>query len=402
MYEWIVNQLQTNQFMTGAIGGSISFAVLNYIKSWLSFVMGALKNFFVREITLLSATHKDFYDSFCAYTSRYIKHPKNIKISHADKEIYISGSNKRGGTWIKMPPQTKRQAGYGSHWFWYNWYTFVRVVISLDSDNHTESKTESIYVYFLGLRPRSMRNRFYEEFLKSENANKPVPHYHKFNEWGQVSKTRPIKNRPIESIFTNQEHIAKIDSVLSTINIEDVRFTKLGRSKNVGIMLYGKPGTGKTSLIHAFASKYEKDLYFVDFNNKNNTFQSILETISHLPAGTIIVLEDIDCHECTHVRSENNDQSGELVAVLRMLDCINLPDNAIVFATTNNLEILDPALTRPGRFDLVIHMDYADRETAQRMIEYVDPSKLYLLDQIEYPISQAKLQAMILDRYMND
>ena len=81
-----------------------------------------------------------------------------------------------------------------------------------------------------------------------------------------------------------------------------------------------------------------------------------------------------------------------------MLDGVDLPDNSIVFATTNNIEILDDAITRPGRFDVKIHMGFADEDIARQMIEYIDPNKIDLLEKMEFPVSQAELQAKILDR----
>jgi predicted AAA+ superfamily ATPase len=404
MIDWFIDQMKTNQFMSGAIGGSVSFAILNYLKSWILFVFFLIKNFFIREITLLSASNREFYDSFNKYVSKFIKHPKNIKIS--SKTTYIRTSSdgftttqrgKAGG----VPPvgvKTKHEAGYGAHWFWYNWFTFVRVVISLDSDNHTESKTETISVYFSGLRPRSMRNKFYEEFCRWHTKETVDPGYFKFNEWGNAYKIKGMKERPLESIFMDEKDLARVDNAVAQSFEADERFDKLGRNKTIGILLEGPPGTGKSSLIQALASKYKKDIYYVDFSPKEGSFSSILSAVSGLPKNTFIVMEDIDCYECTHKRDEDASKSSQLATILRMIDGIDLPDNSIVFATTNNVDILDEALTRPGRFDVRIHMGFADKCMAQKMIEYIDPSKINLLDEMTFPVSQAELQAKILGR----
>lgn len=399
MIDWFIEQMKTNQFMSGAIGGSVSFAILNYLKSWILFVFFVIKNFFIREITLLSATNREFYDSFNKYVSQFIKHPKNIKISSKHTYTLTSSNGKR--EFGLNPPhavKTKHEAGYGAHWFWYNWFTFVRVVISLDQDNHTESKTETISVYFSGLRPRSMRNKFYEEFCRWHTKETVDPGYFKFNEWGNAYKIKGMKERPLESIFMGEKDLVRVDNAVAQSFEPDERFDKLGRNKTIGILLEGPPGTGKSSLIQALASKYKKDIYYVDFSSKEGSFSSILSAVSGLPKNTFIVMEDIDCYECTHKRNEDASKSSQLATVLRMIDGIDLPDNSIIFATTNNVDILDEALTRPGRFDVQIHMGFADKCMAQKMIEYIDKSKLNLLEELAFPVSQAELQAKILGR----
>lgn len=400
MIDWFIEQMKTNQFMSGAIGGSVSFAILNYLKSWILFIFFVIKNFFIREITLLSATNREFYDSFNKYVSQFIKHPKNIKIS--SKHIYaLTSSNglPKVGKNPSFEIKTKHEAGYGGHWFWYNWFTFVRVVISLDSDNHTESKTETISVYFSGLRPRSMRNKFYEDFCKWHTKETVDPAYFKFNEWGNAYKVKSMKDRPLESIFMSDADINRVDNAVAQCFQPDEKFDKLGRNKTIGILLEGPPGTGKSSLIQAIASKYKKDIYYVDLSSKEgSSFAGVLSAISGLPKNTFIVLEDIDCYECTHKRDPDKSKSAQLATILRMIDGIDLPDNSVVFATTNNVDILDEALTRPGRFDVRIHMGFADKCMAQKMIEYIDQSKLYLLDELTFPVSQAELQAKILGR----
>lgn len=403
MIDWFIEQMKTNQFMSGAIGGSVSFAILNYLKSWILFVFFVIKNFFIREITLLSATNREFYDSFNKYVSNFIKHPKNIKISSRTAYIRTHSDGftvPQRGKIGDFPTvvKTKHEAGYGAHWFWYNWFTFVRVVISLDQDNHTESKTETISVYFSGLRPRSMRNKFYEDFCKWHTKETVDPGYFKFNEWGNAYKIKGMKDRPLESIFMGEKDLARVDNAVAQSFESDERFDKLGRNKTIGILLEGPPGTGKSSLIQALASKYRKDIYYVDFSAKEGSFSSILSGISGLPKNTFIVMEDIDCYECTHKRDEDTSKSAQLATILRMIDGIDLPDNSVVFATTNNVDILDEALTRPGRFDVRIHMGFADKCMAQKMIEYIDPSKVNLLDELTFPVSQAELQAKILGR----
>lgn len=385
MFDWLILQFKTNQFMTGAIGGSISFAALNYTKSFFISIWFLIKNFFIREITILSSKNENYYNAFVTFVSSRIKYPKNIKVDTKYSEQY--------GKYICI-----KNIGYGSNWFVYNWYTFVRVNISVDESNHSDRITETIKLYFIGLKPRSQRNKFYDEFLNNHNNNENRPTYNKLDAYG-YSKIKEIKNRNIESIFIEKEKIDKIDSSISNLSnlSNNTIYNKIGIPKTLGVLLYGPPGTGKTSLIQAFATKYCRSIYFADFSINTKSILNSTEVLSQLPENSFVVLEDIDCHESTHNRINKSEKdSSDLATILRILDGSTLSEGTVIWATTNNIDILDPALIRDGRFDIKIECGPADKCMAQKMIEYLDPSKLDLLDKLTFPISQAELQNKIL------
>lgn len=63
---------------------------------------------------------------------------------------------------------------------------------------------------------------------------------------------------------------------------------------NVSIDIAGLPGTGKTTLIHALASKFHKNVGFVDFSAQNATDKEIRRAIRKLPDDAFLIIEDID------------------------------------------------------------------------------------------------------------
>lgn len=407
MYDWILDQVKTNQFLSGAIGGSLSFTILAYAKNWFMFAWSIFRSFFIREITISSHREVDYYNSFSSFVSRFIKNPKSIKITeqYVGKRVHMThtvfgsdGTRTHKDITPKRPNRLNsiHQIGFGAHWFIYNWHTIVKIVVSQDSSNHTQDKTETISVYFMGISPRHNRNKFYEEFTSFHEYNTKKPSYYKMSDYGEEYKIREIKPRSIDSIFMDKVDLLTIDHAIESSFHEDVRFTKLGQNKNLGILLHGPPGTGKSSLIQALATKYNKNILYVDFSENNKNLTSVLKNLAKLKDCPFIVLEDIDCHKFLHKRTEENEKSSDLSLVLRMLDGVDLPEGSVVFVTTNNLKILDEALTRSGRFDIRVEMGAADKCMAKAMIEFIDVSKLYLLDTLTFPVSQSDLQAKIL------
>ena len=155
------------------------------------------------------------------------------------------------------------------------------------------------------------------------------------------------------------------------------RYMKLGINHKRVYLLEGIPGSGKTSLITALASKFNFNIAIVSFVPKmtdvdllrllrslNETYeddQSSPENKSH-KKQTIMIFEDIDCifkERKTQDESKNNITFSGL---LNALDGITSNENLICFITTNYKSHLDSALIRPGRIDYIMQFDYSTKE----------------------------------------
>lgn len=163
-----------------------------------------------------------------------------------------------------------------------------------------------------------------------------------------------------------------IDPELKRSIIEDLdRFVKrkdfykkVGKTWKRGYLLYGPPGTGKSSLIAAMANYLKFDVY--DLQLGNLTSDSDLRRLLLATANrSILVIEDIDCSVKVPDR-QDGDESKRPIAQLTLSGLLNFidglwsscGDERIIIFTTNNKDKLDPALLRPGRMDMHIHMSY--------------------------------------------
>ena len=131
-------------------------------------------------------------------------------------------------------------------------------------------------------------------------------------------------------------------------------------------MLEGPPGTGKSSLIMALASKLEKDIGYFSFTPDINDTK-LIKSMQSTPSDSIIVFEDIDCLFQERKANDTNKNSISFSAILNCLDGLVCKDGLIVILTTNHMEKLDPALIRSGRVDRVISLTYMKKPEIYKM-----------------------------------
>ncbi|XP_010691090.2 AAA-ATPase At3g50940 [Beta vulgaris subsp. vulgaris] len=171
-------------------------------------------------------------------------------------------------------------------------------------------------------------------------------------------------------------------------------YKKIGRAWKRGYLLYGPPGTGKSSLIAAIANYLKFNIYDLQLASIDNdsTLRKLMISISN---KSILVIEDIDCasglsgknaastreydyylgdsdhdddnyeynHDANHEVAAPNKKSEQTLSLSGLLNFVDglwssCGDERIIILTTNYKERLDPALLRPGRMDMHIHMSY--------------------------------------------
>ncbi|CAN6326976.1 unnamed protein product [Urochloa humidicola] len=153
-------------------------------------------------------------------------------------------------------------------------------------------------------------------------------------------------------------------------------YRRIGRAWKRGYLLYGPPGTGKSSLIAAMANYLKFDIYDLEMTEVkcNSDLRRLLVGMSN---RSILVVEDIDCSIDLHQREdgekrarsssagEENDDKVTLSGLLNFVDGLwsTSGEERIIVFTTNYRERLDPALLRPGRMDMHIHMGYCTAES---------------------------------------
>ncbi len=148
------------------------------------------------------------------------------------------------------------------------------------------------------------------------------------------------------------------------------KFDRLGGRVPRGILLYGPPGTGKTLLARAAAKEAGVAFLAASGSSFQEKFAGLgAARVRHLFAKgrklspCIIFIDEIDALGRQRGRggdSASADQDQTLNQLLVEMDGFDQSSSVVVIASTNRPDILDKALTRPGRFDREIAVNLAD------------------------------------------
>ncbi|KAJ6448744.1 P-loop containing nucleoside triphosphate hydrolase protein [Mycena vitilis] len=124
-----------------------------------------------------------------------------------------------------------------------------------------------------------------------------------------------------------------------------------------GYLLHGAPGTGKSTTVHALATELGLEVFCLSLAGEGQDDYTLSRLVNCSPPRSILLIEDIDCA----FPSRKGDADVEthpprpkvtLGGLLNVLDSVAGQEGRLVFATTNHVERLDPALIRPGRIDV--------------------------------------------------
>ncbi|MDD3374938.1 MAG: ATP-dependent zinc metalloprotease FtsH [Candidatus Omnitrophica bacterium] len=153
------------------------------------------------------------------------------------------------------------------------------------------------------------------------------------------------------------------------------RFEKLGGKIPKGVLLVGRPGTGKTLLAKAVAGEADVPFFslsgsdFVEMfvgvgaSRVRDLFEQARKASKASGKGCIIFIDEIDAVgrlRFSGIGGGNDEREQTLNALLVEMDGFDTHGGLIVMAATNRPDTLDPALLRPGRFDRQIVVSLPD------------------------------------------
>jgi proteasome regulatory subunit len=194
-------------------------------------------------------------------------------------------------------------------------------------------------------------------------------------------------------------------------------FQEIGIEPPRGVLLYGFPGTGKTLLAKAVA--HESKATFIHMSGSELVHKFIGEgaqlvrDIFHMArdkAPSIIFIDEIDAvgsirtHDGTTGSAEVNRTMMQLLAEM---DGFRSRGDVRIIAATNRIDILDPALLRPGRFDRIIEISMPNVEARYRILQiHARNMKKLEVDLLEIAkktedASGADLKAIVVEAGMN-
>ncbi len=171
------------------------------------------------------------------------------------------------------------------------------------------------------------------------------------------------------------------------------KYKEIGASMPKGVLLEGPPGTGKTMLAKAVAGESKVPFFAISGSEFVEMYVGMgaakvreLFKLGKKYAPCIIFIDEIDAigqQRNSGLFSSNDEREHTLNQLLTEMDGFDENSGVIVLAATNRPECLDPALTRPGRFDRRIPVELPDLKGREAILR-VHAKKIKIAEDIDY------------------
>ncbi|KZT21609.1 P-loop containing nucleoside triphosphate hydrolase protein [Neolentinus lepideus HHB14362 ss-1] len=282
------------------------------------------------------------------------------------------------------------------HWMWYKG-RYVSVCRSKDSTGLWGRQEETLVIRILTWDHTLLNELLCEARAKYKSAQSGQIGIYASdgdNDWRHIA-SRP--KRPLKSIVL--EPGVKEDLLEDAQEFLESKewYNDRGIPFRRGYLLYGAPGTGKTSLIQSIAGELGLDVYILTLSRSGLDDTVLSGLIADMPEKCIAIMEDIDAAFTQGVNRDapnpapnpnpapatsvegppqppDQNQSSKDVAskvtlsgLLNAIDGVGAQEGRILFATTNKYHTLDAALCRPGRMDKHVEFKLASRYQAREL-----------------------------------
>ena len=191
--------------------------------------------------------------------------------------------------------------------------------------------------------------------------------------------------------YKKEKEIGKEDSLSKIIGLESVKdeiryYMDFIKNKDKyaewdvklpkGILLAGPPGTGKTLLVKTLSKKLDIPLITASGSEFIEMYVGVgAKRVRELFAkakgkkNCIIFIDEIDAVGTKRELGNNSERASTVNQLLTEMDGFEEKNNIMVFAATNLVKFLDPALTRSGRFDKKVYFDLPNNDERKQLCE---------------------------------
>ncbi|MBQ3252774.1 MAG: ATP-dependent zinc metalloprotease FtsH [Oscillospiraceae bacterium] len=207
------------------------------------------------------------------------------------------------------------------------------------------------------------------------NSNNPMNNFGKARTINGLPANKKVTFADVQGVDEEKEELQEVVDFLR--NPE--KFTKIGARIPHGILLSGPPGTGKTLLARAVAG--EADVQFLSISGSDfmemyvgvgaSRVRDLFDQARKM-APSIVFIDEIDAvgrKRGSGLGGGHDEREQTLNQLLVEMDGFSHTDGVIVLAATNRVDILDPALLRPGRFDRQIRVGRPDAKGREQILK---------------------------------
>ena len=201
--------------------------------------------------------------------------------------------------------------------------------------------------------------------------------------FGPQRQVKPIEKTKVRVNFSDVAGIdevkQQVDEIVDFLRNPD-KYRQVGARAPRGILLEGQPGTGKTLLARATAGEAEVPFFSASASEFIEMIVGVgAQRVRQLfdeakkVAPAIVFIDEIDAigraRGSSRASGSNDEREQTLNQILTEMDGFDGTEGVVVMAATNRSDVLDPALTRPGRFDRVITVSPPDQIGREKILE---------------------------------
>ena len=196
--------------------------------------------------------------------------------------------------------------------------------------------------------------------------------------WGQKEKKEKEKKKdPLDKIIGLESVKDEIKYYMDFIKNKD-KYKEWGVKLPKGILLAGPPGTGKTLLVKTLSEKLDIPLITASGSEFIEMYVGVgakrVRELFEKAKGKekcIIFIDEIDAVGTKRELGNNSERASTVNQLLTEMDGFEEKNNIMVFAATNLIKFLDPALTRSGRFDKKVFFDLQIMKKEENYVNYI-------------------------------
>lgn len=246
----------------------------------------------------------------------------------------------------------------------------VRVSVTDTTEGMTKRREHSMPAIVFTMRSATARDALCGEIgtvlLAAQQASRR-PSFRMLNRWEDWQRADGLPPRPLGSVVLPPGQMERIVADAGRFLAAEEEYVRRGVPWHRGHLYEGPPGTGKTSVARAVASHFGLDVWCLPLGavKKDDT---LLRVVGNVRSRSMLLLEDIDVFHAA--RSRDGKHGLSMSGLLNALDGIATPHGLLTVMTTNTPQVLDGAVVRPGRVDLVEHFGPAHPAETARVIAH--------------------------------
>jgi hypothetical protein len=206
-----------------------------------------------------------------------------------------------------------------------------------------------------------------EDAYQMTRSKSRKPSFWAYGQWDEWERVEEIADRKLDSVILPEGQLDRIISDIRVFLDSETEYVRRCMPWHRGHAYWGPPGVGKTSVARAVASHFGLDVWYLPLADIKRD-ASLLKSVHRIKGKSVLLLEDVDVFHATTSREE--DGGVTLSGVLNMLDGIGTPHGLITIMTSNTPEVLEDAVIRTGRADLVEEFAKAGPDEARKFLEW--------------------------------